>query len=102
MRYDVLLCDADNTLFDFNKAEENAFAMACETMGFSSTPELLATYSKINEALWKLLEQGRRTCCACGGLNSFWKRFIGRTTRRRCATRSLTRWGGRACRLTAR
>ena len=43
MRYDVLLCDADNTLFDFNKAEENAFAMACETMGFSSTPELLAT-----------------------------------------------------------
>ena len=58
MRYDVLLCDADNTLFDFNKAEENAFAMACETMGFSSTPELLATYSKINEALWKLLEQG--------------------------------------------
>ena len=76
MRYDVLLCDADNTLFDFNKAEENAFAIACETMGFSSTPELLATYSKINEALWKL--------------------------RRRCATRSLTRWGGRACRLTAR
>ena len=96
MRYDVLLCDADNTLFDFNKAEENAFAMACETMGFSSTPELLATYSKINEALWKLLEQGgidAGACCACGGLNSFWKRFIGRTTRRRCATRSLTRWG---------
>ena len=34
MRYDVLLCDADNTLFDFNKAEENAFAIACEEMGF--------------------------------------------------------------------
>ena len=59
MRYDVLLCDADNTLFDFNKAEENAFAIACEEMGFSSTPELLATYSAINEALWKLLEQGK-------------------------------------------
>ena len=59
MRYDVLLCDADNTLFDFNKAEENAFAIACETMGFSSAPELLATYSAINEALWKLLEQGK-------------------------------------------
>ena len=59
MRYDVLLCDADNTLFDFNKAEENAFAIACEAMGFSSTPELLATYSAINEALWKLLEQGK-------------------------------------------
>lgn len=59
MRYDVLLCDADNTLFDFNKAEENAFAMACETMGFSSTPELLATYSKINEALLETARTGR-------------------------------------------
>ena len=59
MRYDVLLCDADNTLFDFNKAEENAFAIACEEMGFSSTPELLGIYSAINEALWKLLEQGK-------------------------------------------
>ena len=60
MRYDVLLCDADNTLFDFNKAEENAFAMACETMGFSSTPELLATYSKINEALKSIYQMMRQ------------------------------------------
>ena len=58
MRYDVLLCDADNTLFDFTKAEENAFAIACEGMGFSATPELLHIYSEINEGLWKLLEQG--------------------------------------------
>ena len=59
MRYDVLLCDADNTLFDFTKAEENAFAIACEGMGFSATPELLHIYSEINEGLWKLLEQGK-------------------------------------------
>ena len=59
MRYDVLLCDADNTLFDFTKAEENAFAIACERMGFSATPELLHIYSEINEGLWKLLEQGK-------------------------------------------
>lgn len=58
MRYDVLLCDADNTIFDFGKAEENAFADACAHMGFEGTPELLAAYSVINEALWKLLEQG--------------------------------------------
>ena len=58
MKYDVLLCDADNTLFDFGKAEENAFADACEKAGFASTPELLAVYTKINEALWKLLEKG--------------------------------------------
>ena len=57
-RYDLLLCDADDTLFDFKKAEENAFAEACRTMGFEGTPELLGTYSVINAALWKLLEQG--------------------------------------------
>ena len=34
MRYDVLLCDADNTLFDFNKAEENAFVDALTRNGF--------------------------------------------------------------------
>ena len=57
-RYDLLLCDADDTLFDFGKAEENAFADACAAMGFEATKELLAIYSVINEALWKLLEQG--------------------------------------------
>ena len=57
-RYDVLLCDAVNTIFDFDKAEENAFAKACAHMGFEATEELYAVYSKINAALWKLLEQG--------------------------------------------
>lgn len=57
-RYDVLLCDADNTIFDFNKAEEFAFADACHLAGIEPTDELLAVYSVINEALWKLLEKG--------------------------------------------
>ena len=57
-RYDLLLCDADDTLFDFGKAEENAFDDACAAMGFEATKELLEIYSVINEALWKLLEQG--------------------------------------------
>ena len=58
IRYDVLLCDADNTIFDFNKAEENAFAIACACVGLEADEALLAIYSRINEALWKLLEQG--------------------------------------------
>jgi len=58
MRYDVLLCDADNTIFDFDKAEENAFAQTCAHMGLEATDALYATYSQINSALWKLLEQG--------------------------------------------
>ena len=57
-RYDLLLCDADDTLFDFGKAEEFAFAEACAKMGFAATPALLDTYSEINAALWRLLEEG--------------------------------------------
>ena len=57
-RYDLLLCDVDDTLFDFGKAEENAFEEVCAYLGFEATPELHATYSRINAALWKLLEQG--------------------------------------------
>ena len=57
-RYDLLLCDADDTLFDFGRAEENAFADACARMGLEATDALLATYSDINAALWRLLEQG--------------------------------------------
>lgn len=57
-RYDVLLCDADDTIFDFGRAEENAFALACEKVGLEATAERLALYSEINLALWKLLEQG--------------------------------------------
>lgn len=58
MRYDVLLCDADDTLFDFTKAEENAFDAACARMGIAPSEALLARYSAINAALWKQLEQG--------------------------------------------
>lgn len=57
-RYDVLLCDADETLFDFKKAEANAFAIACEAADHAATPQLLECYSAINDALWKLLEKG--------------------------------------------
>ena len=57
-RYDLLLCDADNTIFDFEKAEELAFYDACAVAGMTATPELLQTYSVINQSLWELLEQG--------------------------------------------
>ena len=57
-RYDVLLCDADNTLFDFNRAEELAFAMACRAMGIAPDDALLHAYSQINAALWRLFERG--------------------------------------------
>lgn len=57
-RYDVLLCDADDTVFDFQKAEENAFAAACAFADVPATREMLSLYSGINDALWKLFERG--------------------------------------------
>ena len=72
-RYDMLLCDADDTLFDFGRAEENAFADACARMGLEATDALLKTYSDINAALWRLLEQGERDfdeLCEAVGLPS--------------------------------
>lgn len=57
-RYDLLLCDADNTIFDFEKAEELAFYDACAVAGLTATPQLLRTYSVINQSLWELLEKG--------------------------------------------
>ena len=54
----MLLCDADNTIFDFEKAEELAFYDACAAAGLTATPQLLETYSKINQSLWELLEKG--------------------------------------------
>lgn len=57
-RYDLLLCDADNTIFDFEKAEEYAFYDACRAAGIEATGELLSTYSVINQSLWELLEKG--------------------------------------------
>lgn len=104
MRYDVLLCDADNTLFDFTKAEENAFAIACEGMGFSATPELLHIYSEINEGLWKLLEQGKieQSVLRVRRFEDFLK-AVGKTAmHRKCATHLLTRWDSRACFWMAR
>ena len=57
-RYDVLLCDADDTLFDFRTAEENAFAEICAAASLGDARALLPVYSRINAALWRLLERG--------------------------------------------
>ena len=57
-RYDVLLCDADDTLFDFKKEEENAFAEICAAASLGDPHALLPVYSRINAELWRLLERG--------------------------------------------
>ncbi len=56
--YRYLLFDADNTLFDFNKAEYLSFRDMCSACNVGYSEELYEQYSAINDRLWKLLEQG--------------------------------------------
>ena len=56
--YQYLLFDADNTLFDFTKAEYVAFQDTCSVCNVRYSDDLCHQYSIINDHLWKLLEQG--------------------------------------------
>ncbi len=58
MRYDTILLDADGTLFDFHRAEKEAFYQTFSAYGLPARRELLARYIEINEALWRDLEKG--------------------------------------------
>jgi len=58
MRYDTLLLDADNTLFDFDAAERGAFSALAEAFSLPDDDECYALYHRINHALWKEFEQG--------------------------------------------
>jgi len=56
-KYEYLLFDADNTLFDFSKAEYLAFRIAAEGGAIPFSEELYREYSTINDGLWKRLEK---------------------------------------------
>lgn len=52
-KYDLILFDADGTLFDFLKAEKNAFENTLREFGVSSDLERLhLAYEKINKGVW--------------------------------------------------
>lgn len=58
MRYDVLLFDLDNTLLDFDKAEEHAFFCTAKRRGINLNASDYAEYHAINNKWWKLHEKG--------------------------------------------
>ena len=60
-RYPYLLFDADNTLFDFEAANHNAFAGVCEYCGLVYSEELYEFYESINRPLWHQLDLGEVT-----------------------------------------
>ena len=59
MNYKVLIFDADETLFDFKKAEKEAFKETILEFGINYDESYhFETYKVINSAIWKELEQG--------------------------------------------
>lgn len=56
-----VLLDLDDTILDFHKAERIALQKTLVTLGLEATDEVLARYSEINAAQWRLLEQGKLT-----------------------------------------
>src|SRR6266403_1924142 len=60
-RYQWLLFDADGTLFDFERAEGRALEQAFGLIGVTFDPGYLATYQRINQALWQAVERGEIT-----------------------------------------
>ena len=60
-RYPWLLFDADDTLFDYRRAETDALIGAFEAQGIPFEPAWLPAYQRVNAAAWRALEQGRVT-----------------------------------------
>ena len=57
-RFDIVLLDADETVYDFKRAEKTAVGLTFEEFGIEPTDEVIALYSDINLSCWKALERG--------------------------------------------
>ncbi|WP_040493106.1 YjjG family noncanonical pyrimidine nucleotidase [Ilumatobacter nonamiensis] len=58
MRYSTVLFDLDHTLFDTHASEAAAFDATMRSADLDSSSEILATYDRINQALWRRVEGG--------------------------------------------
>lgn len=58
MKYDILLFDADNTILDFDKSEEQALRQAFAESNLHYDNEVLSVYRCNNIKQWHLFEQG--------------------------------------------
>lgn len=57
-RYDFVLFDADNTLFDFDRSEHEALRLTLEAHHIPFTPQTEACYLEINRGLWAQFDRG--------------------------------------------
>ena len=58
MRYDWIVFDADDTLFDFGQAEHHAIGRLLTGIGLDDNAEHRELYSGINRHLWQEMERG--------------------------------------------
>ena len=58
MNYDILLFDADRTLFDFDASEKAAFEKTAPEFGVTPTKEVYLAYKRFNDENWEALERG--------------------------------------------
>jgi 2-haloacid dehalogenase len=61
MRYETLLFDLDNTLFDASSCEPAAFDYALTTGGVPDAGRYWQTFSEINDALWEAVVRQEMT-----------------------------------------
>lgn len=57
-RYDVILFDADRTLFDFDQSQRLALGEVYRANGIAETEENLRTYVRLNDQLWARFDKG--------------------------------------------
>ena len=57
-KYDVFLFDADGTLFDYDKAEENALKIMFDNCKFNYSENIRSKYRGINSQVWESYEKG--------------------------------------------
>lgn len=57
MKYSIFLMDADNTLYDYDKAEGEAFEATFRQWAIPYQPETKEVYRRINKALWAQYER---------------------------------------------
>lgn len=61
MKYQLLIFDLDNTVFDYDKAENFALDKTLTTLGCPVNDGIKKSYREINEQTWKRFEAGEIT-----------------------------------------
>ena len=56
--YGIVFIDADETLFDFERAKDEALRACFAGIGLELTADAIRDYDEINEGMWRLVERG--------------------------------------------